>query len=59
MALVSAGHLTLGDVETLWSPGLVATPSIDASARKESRAHWNDTVERVTGTIPELSAVSF
>ena len=59
MALVSAGHLTLDDVETLWSPGLVATPSIDASARKESRAHWNDTVERVTGTIPELSTVSF
>jgi glycerol kinase len=59
MALVSAGHLALGDVESLWSPGFVATPSIDASSREESRAHWLDTVERAAGTIPELSAVSF
>jgi glycerol kinase len=59
MALVSAGHLALDDVETLWSPGFVATPSIDDSLRKESRAHWIDTVERVAGTLPELSAVSF
>jgi glycerol kinase len=59
MALVSAGHLTLSDVETLWSPGFVATPSIDSSVREESRAHWLETVERAAGTIPELSAVSF
>jgi glycerol kinase len=59
MALVSAGHLALDDVETLWSPGFVATPSIDDSLRQESRAHWIDTVERVAGTLPELSAVSF
>lgn len=59
MALVSAGHLALSDVETLWSPGFVATPSIDDSAREESRAHWLRTIERAAGTIPELSAVSF
>ena len=59
MALVSAGHLTLSDVEALWSPGFVATPSIDSSAREESRAHWLTTVERAAGTIPELSAISF
>jgi glycerol kinase len=59
MALVSAGHLALGDVESLWSPGFVATPSIDDSAREESRAHWLETVDRAAATIPELSAVSF
>jgi glycerol kinase len=59
MALVSAGHLALRDVETLWSPGFVATPSLDASAREESRAHWLAVVERAAGTIPELSAISF
>ena len=59
MALVSAGHLTLSDVEALWSPGFVATPSIHSSAREESRAHWLTTVERAAGTIPELSAISF
>jgi glycerol kinase len=59
MALVSAGHLALSDVETLWSPGFVATPSIDDSAREEARSHWLRTVERAARTIPELSAVSF
>jgi glycerol kinase len=59
MALVSAGHLDLSDVETLWSPGFVATPALDDSAREESRAHWLTTVERAAGTIPALSAVSF
>jgi glycerol kinase len=59
MALVSAGHLALSDVESLWSPGFVATPSLDDSAREKTRAHWLDTVDRAAGTIPELSAVSF
>jgi glycerol kinase len=59
MALVSGGHLTLSDVESLWSPGFVATPSLNDSAREESRAHWLETVDRAAGTIPELSAVSF
>jgi glycerol kinase len=59
MALVSAGHLALGDVESLWSPGFVATPSMDDSAREDSRSHWLDVVDRTAGTIPELSAISF
>jgi glycerol kinase len=59
MALVAAGHLSLSDVEGLWSPGFVATPSIDSAARELSRARWLDTIERAAGTIPELSAVSF
>jgi glycerol kinase len=59
MALVSAGQLALSDVEALWSPRFVATPSIDASAREEFRAHWRETVERAAGTIPELSTISF
>jgi glycerol kinase len=59
MALVSAGHLSLDDVETLWSPGFVATPSIDSSTRELSRALWLDALERAARTIPELSAVSF
>jgi len=59
MALVSAGHLGLSDVETLWSPGLVATPALGDAAREASRAHWLATVERAAGTIPELSAISF
>jgi glycerol kinase len=59
MALVSAGHLGLDDVEKLWSPGFVASPAMESSARERSRANWLDTVERATRTIPELSAVSF
>jgi hypothetical protein len=59
MALVSAGHLGLDDVEKLWSPGFVATPSMDSPTREDSRANWLDTIERAAGTIPELSAVSF
>jgi glycerol kinase len=59
MALVSADHLALCDVETLWSPGFVATPAMDAAQREESRAHWRDTVDRAAGTIPEFSAISF
>jgi glycerol kinase len=59
MALVSAGYLELDDVEKLWSPGFVASPAMDSSAREESRANWLDTIERAAGTIPELSAVSF
>jgi glycerol kinase len=59
MALVSAGHLGLDDVEKLWSPGFVASPSMDSLARKDSRANWLHAIERAAGTIPELSAVSF
>lgn len=59
MALVSAGHLTLDDVESLWSPAYVATPSLSEDERQSSRAQWLATVKRVERTIPELSAVSF
>jgi glycerol kinase len=59
MALVDAGSLTLDDVEHLWSPAYVATPSLSHDERLASRAQWLTTVQRVAGTIPELSAVSF
>ncbi len=59
MALVSAGALTLDDVERLWSPAYVATPSLSEDERLSSRAQWLTTVQRVERTIPELSAVSF
>jgi glycerol kinase len=59
MALVGAGHLSLEDVESLWSPGFVASPSLDQSTRESLRSHWLQSVERAARTIPELSAVSF
>jgi glycerol kinase len=59
MALVSTGHLGLDDVETLWSPGFVATPSLDSSTREHCRSRWIDTIDRAAKMIPELSAVSF
>jgi glycerol kinase len=59
MALVSAGSLTLEDVERLWSPAYVAIPSLSDDERLSSRAQWRETVKRVERTIPELSAVSF
>ncbi len=59
MALVSAGHLTLNDVEGLWSPGFVAHPSIGDDERLLTREQWAATLERAARTIPELSEVSF
>ncbi len=59
MALVAAGHLTLDDVERLWSPSYVATPSISEDERASTRVAWRDVVPRAQGTIPELSSVSF
>ena len=59
MALVSAGHLTLNDVEGLWSPGFVAHPSIGDDERLLAREQWAATLERAARTIPELSEVSF
>jgi hypothetical protein len=59
MALVSAGALTLDDVERLWSPAYVATPALSEDERHSWRNQWFATVKRVEGTIPELSAVSF
>jgi glycerol kinase len=59
MALVSAGHLTLDDVEDLWTPALTYRPHLDEPERTQSRASWRLNVERVERTIPELSAITF
>lgn len=59
MALVSAGHLTLDDVERLWSPAEVFTPEISVEQRMTLRNNWAETVRRVEKTIPELSDISF
>jgi glycerol kinase len=59
MALVSAGHLSLDDVERLWSPAEVFTPEISDSERMTLRDTWTETVHRVEKTIPELSDISF
>jgi glycerol kinase len=59
MALVSAGHLAVEDVEGLWSPGFVSHPSLSDGERSLARGQWAETVERAARTIPELSEVSF
>lgn len=59
MALVGCGALSLDDVEKLWSPSVVLTPSIDDDARRRSREAWAALVTRVEKTIPELSSVEF
>ena len=59
MALVAAGHLTLDDVEGLWSPGYVATPSLSDDERGSARHSWRSSIERAERTIPELSGISF
>jgi len=59
MALAAAGHLSLGDVEGLWSPSYVATPSLSEDERTSTRVAWRAVVQRAQRTIPELSTVSF
>jgi glycerol kinase len=59
MALVGHGALTVEDVEHLWSPARVVTPSFDAAQRQRSRDQWATLVTRVEKTIPELSSVEF
>jgi hypothetical protein len=59
MALVACGALSIEDVEALWSPSVVLTPSIADDARERCRAEWAVLVRRVEKTIPELSAVEF
>jgi glycerol kinase len=59
MALVSAGHLTLGDVEKLWSPVEVYVPQLSGDERLALRSQWSSMVQRVEKTIPELSSVQF
>ena len=59
MALVGHGALTVDDVEGLWSPSLVLTPSLSEDARLRRRDEWAAVVTRVEKTIPELSSVEF
>jgi glycerol kinase len=59
MALVSAGFLSLEDVERLWSPAEVFKPELANADRVALRGDWAQIVRRVEGTIPELTAVKF
>jgi glycerol kinase len=59
MALVGCGALSIDDVEGLWSPSVVLTPSIDDGARRRRRDEWAALVTRVEKAIPELSSVEF
>jgi len=59
MALVSAGHLTLEQVEDLWDPVEVYSPHLSDDERVKLRATWSSMVKRVEKTIPELSSVEF
>jgi glycerol kinase len=59
MALVSAGHLDINDVESLWSPAEVFSPALSTEKRQQLRSTWADTLRRVEKTIPELSAIVF
>ena len=59
MALVSAGFLTLDEVEGLWSPADVFLPQFTSLERSALRATWAETLKRVEKTIPELSAIAF
>jgi glycerol kinase len=59
MALVGHGALTLEDVEGLWTPAVVLTPTITEEDRLRRRDEWAVVVTRVEKTIPELSSVEF
>jgi glycerol kinase len=59
MALVGHGALSVEDVENLWSPAHVVSPSFDAARRTRVRQVWATVIARVEKTIPELSAVEF
>jgi glycerol kinase len=59
MALVGAGHLTLEQVEGLWTPVVALQPRLDDEQRESLRTKWRETVRRAERTIPELSAVAF
>jgi glycerol kinase len=59
MALVAVDAISLDDVEALWDPKVVVTPSLTEVARQHGREQWADVVARVERTIPELSAVEF
>lgn len=59
MALVSAGSLSIDDVESLWEPAERFSPQLNDEHRVRLRAEWANAVSRVERTIPELSAVTF
>ena len=59
MALVGARHMSLTDVEKLWSPTQVYAPSLNDEERRSRRSTWAAMIQRVEGTIPELSSVAF
>jgi len=59
MALVAYDAMSLDDVEALWDPKFVVTPSISDEERLRGRDQWAEVVARVQKTIPELSAVEF
>jgi glycerol kinase len=59
MALAGAGYLDIEDVEGLWSPAEVFSPSLSSVERQTLRSTWADTVRRVEKTIPELSSIEF
>jgi glycerol kinase len=59
MALVGAGHLSLRDVEGLWTPAEVFTPRLSDEERERARTVWRSTVQRVERTIPDLSSIAF
>ena len=59
MALASAGHLSLNDVEGLWSAAETFTPALPGEERFVLRSEWAQMIHRVEKTIPGLSDVSF
>lgn len=59
MALVSVDALSLTDVEALWQPAQVFTPTTTDEERVALRVAWRHTVARAEKTIPELSSVTF
>jgi len=56
---VSLAHLSLEDVEELWTPAFVATPNFSDDQRNDARTTWFANVARAERTLPDLSAVSF
>lgn len=59
MALVVVGHLRVDDVERLWSPGMILTPSLSDADRLLAREEWAMNVERAARTVPALSEIAF
>ena len=59
MALVGAGHLGVGDVESLWRPAHVVEPTMSEDERVARRIEWARAVERAAATIPALSEIRF